>query len=161
MFSGALTLDRPIARSLARPLNPLPNFSPTCSLAHFPASLLACSFPIILINPQHRKKNFKQDRFSSRLAIYCCLHVPDRLLAHFFISCVLASPDSLARQFLLVLWRHWSTSYMKERVSQIEIKLFSCVIVRLLAHFLFVVRSLASSNQIEKSNRRHIGSNKQ
>ena len=54
VFSGTLTFDRPIARSIARPLNPLPNFSPTCSLAHFPASLLACSFPIILINPQQK-----------------------------------------------------------------------------------------------------------
>ena len=60
VFSGALTFDRPIARTLARPLNPLPNFSPTCSLAHFPASLLACSFPIILINPKTRKKNSRR-----------------------------------------------------------------------------------------------------
>ena len=93
VFSWALNFDRPIARpiarSFARPLARLPTFS----LAYWLDRSQS------YINPQKRKKNFKQDRLNSRLAICCCLHVADRLLAHFLSLACLPIPTHLLASF--------------------------------------------------------------
>ena len=151
VFSGTLTFDRLIARSLARPLSRLLTFSLAYWLARSQSYwstpkteqktssrlgwvagkpfTVACMFPIAC---------------SYVFFSLACLPIPTHLFAIFCLYCV----DIEA----LAIW--------KSEWARLRLSFFSCVIVRLLAHFLFVIRSLASSNQNGKSNRRLIGSKK-